>query len=121
MGDDRLVIDMGGDGNKVVASPFEEHKGFVVELREAELLGEEKDEGVVPLTRGLLEAIVGPPEPYSIASLVGGRDIARRSLHKATTIVWKGGVQGGSVDVKGVTHHRTAVCNSQHRSDSSEA
>ena len=47
-------------------------------MREAELLGEEKDEGVVPLTGGLLEAIVGLPEPHAIAGIVGGRDISRR-------------------------------------------
>ena len=50
-GDDRLVIDVDGDGDEVVASPFEEHRGLAEELREAELHGEEKDEGVVPLTR----------------------------------------------------------------------
>ena len=113
-GDDRLVIDVDGDGNEVVASPLKEHRGLAEVLREAELLGEEKDEGVVPPTGGLLEAIEGLPEPHAIAGLVGGRDIARRSLHEATTIVWKGGVQEGSVDVKGVAHHRTAVCDSQH-------
>ena len=75
---------------------------------------------MIPLTGGVLEAIEGLPEPHAIAGLVGGRDIARRSLHEATTIVWKGGVQESSVDVKGVAHHRTAVCDSQHRSDSSE-
>ena len=36
-------------------------------------------------------------------------------------IVWKGGVQEGSVDVKGVAHHRAAVGNSKHRSYFCEA
>ena len=76
---------------------------------------------MVPLTRGLLEAIEGLPEPHAIASLVSGRDIARRSLHEATTIVWKGGVRESSVDVKGVAHHRISASNRQHRSDSNEA
>ena len=51
------------------------------------MLGEENDEGVVSLTVGLLEAIEGLPKSHAFAGLVGGRDIARRSLHKATTIV----------------------------------
>ena len=76
---------------------------------------------MVPLTGGLLEATEGLPESHAIAGLVGGRDIARRSLHEATTIVWKGGVEEGSVDVKGVAHHIMSVCDGQHRSDSSEA
>ena len=108
-GDDRLVIDVDGNADEVVASPFEEHQGLAEHLREAELLGEKKNEGVVPLTGGLFEAIEGLPESHAFSGLVGGRDIARRSLHEATTIVWKGGVQEGSVDVKGVAHHRVAV------------
>ena len=90
-------------------------------MRETELLGEENDESVVPLTWGLLEAIEGLPKSHAIAGLVGGRDIARRSLNEATTIVWKEGVQEGSVDVKGVAHHRAAVGDSQHRSYCREA
>ena len=90
-------------------------------MREAELLGEENDEGVAPLTEGLLVAIEGLPESHAIAGLGGGRDIVRRSLHEATTIVWKGGVQDGSVDVKGVAHHRDAVGDSQHHSYCREA
>ena len=116
-----MVIDVDGDGDEVVAKPLEEHQGIAEELREAELLGEENDQGVVPLTGGLLEAIEGLPKSHAIAGLVGGRDIVRRSLHEATTTVWKGGVQEGSVDVKGVAHHRAAVGNSQHRSFCREA
>ena len=93
-GDDRLVIEVDGNGDEVVTSPFEEHRGLAEELREAKLLGEERNEGVVPLTGRLLEDIEGLPEPHAIAGLVGGRDIARRSLHEATTIVWKGGRAG---------------------------
>ena len=111
-GDDRLVIDVDEDGDEIVAIPFEEHRGLAEELREAKFLGEEKDEGVIPLARGLLEAIEGLPEPHAIASIIGRRDIACRRLHEATTIVWKGGVQEGSVDVKGVAHHGSAVCDS---------
>ena len=36
-------------------------------------------------------------------------------------MVWKGGVQKGSVDVKGMAHHRAAVGDSQHRSYFREA
>ena len=67
--------------DEVVASAFEKHRRLVEELREAELLGEENDEGVVPLTGGVLEAIEDFPESHAIAGLVGGRDITRRSLH----------------------------------------
>ena len=59
-------------------------------MREAELLGGENDEGVVPLTGDLLEAIEDLPKSHAIAGRVGGRSIARRSLHEATTMVWKG-------------------------------
>ena len=85
------------------------------------MLGEENDEGVVPLTGGLLEVIEGLSKSHAIAGLVGGRDIARRSLHEAATIVWKRGVQEGSVDVKGVAHHIAAVGDSQHCSYFREA
>ena len=47
VGDDRLVIDVDGNGKEVVTSPFEEHRGLAEEVREARLLGEEKNEGVV--------------------------------------------------------------------------
>ena len=67
---------MDGDGNEVVTRLFEEHRGLTEELREAELLGEEKDEGVVPLTRGLLEAIEGLPEPNPIKLLSASRNCA---------------------------------------------
>ena len=86
-GDDRLVIDVDGNGDEVVTSSFEEHRGLAEELCEAKLLGEEENKGVAPLTGGLLEAIEGLPEPHAIASLVGGRDITRSSLHEEATIV----------------------------------
>ena len=76
---------------------------------------------MVPLTGGQLEPIEGLPEPHAISGHVGGRDIARRSLHETTTIVWKGGVPESNVDVMGVAHHRVAVGNSVHHSDSREA
>ena len=81
-------------------------------MYETQLLSEEEDKRVIPLARGMLEAIEDLPEPHAIASFVGRRDIARRSLHESTTIVWKGGVPEGSVDVKGVAHHGTAVSDS---------
>ena len=71
-GDDRLVIDVDGNGDEVVANPFEEHRGLAKDVCEAELLGEEKNEGVVPLTEGLLETIKGLPETHAIALLAGG-------------------------------------------------
>ena len=82
-----MVIDVDGNGNEVVASPFEEHRGLAKELRKAKVLGEEKNEGVVPLTAGLLEAIQGLLKPHALAGLAGGRDIARRILHEATQIL----------------------------------
>ena len=84
---------MDGDGDEVVSNSFVALRGLASELSKAQLLGEEEDERVVPLARGLLEAIEGLLEPHTVASSVGRRDIARRRLHEATTVVWKAGVQ----------------------------
>ena len=85
---------MDGDGDEVVSSSFVEHRGFAVELSEAQLLGEEEDERVVLLARGLLEAIEGLPEPHTVACSVSRRDVASRRQHEATTIVLQRGRAG---------------------------
>ena len=53
-GDERVSIDEDGDGDEAVSRSLVEHRRLVVKLSEAQLLGEEEDERVASLARGLL-------------------------------------------------------------------
>ena len=86
-GDDRMIIDVDGNGDEVVSRSLVEHQKLDVELSEAQLLGEEEEERVAPLARGVLEVIERLPEPHAVARTVGRRDVASGRMHEATTVV----------------------------------
>ena len=90
---------MDRDGDKVIASTLEKKRRLTVELREAVLFCEEENKGVVPLARGLLEAVERLPYPHAVACLVGRGNEASGGLHVTATVVWQGGLQEGGIDV----------------------